>query len=239
MAIITFTDITKIIPNEYAPKPASHFIPDWYKDLNSFIDNKKIPDGKGQTSGTIKKCMPVFDAITAGYILVTPADIFVSQKLEHNHENNKNTIPFFEWANFGLIDFHAVEQAPNHPYRNEHTSYPKLINPWSISTAKGYSVMFVQPFHRKSIFTILPGIVDTDTYNATVNFPFVLNDIKFEGLIPAGTPMAQVIPFKRENYKMQFGAEKNLQNHYKHQMLVRTKFFDAYKNMFRIKKEYK
>ena len=53
--------------------------------------------------------------------------------------------------------------------------------------------------HRESVFTIMDGIVDTDSYNALVNFPFFLNDWSYEGLIPAGTPMAQVIPFKRED----------------------------------------
>ncbi len=51
------------------PKPASQFIPKWYKNLESYIGGNKKPDGDGKAQVTIKKCIPVFDAITAGYII--------------------------------------------------------------------------------------------------------------------------------------------------------------------------
>jgi hypothetical protein len=234
---IIFTDNTKKIPAQYAPKPASNFVPEWYKNLNSYLGDKKEPNGEGQAKETIKKCMPVFDAITAGYILVTPSDVWVS--LKPNTITNKLE-PYFEWASFDLIDFHPVTQAPNHPNKNGHdVAYPKFMNPWSIKTPKGYSTFFTQPMHRESPFTILDGIVDTDVYTIAVNFPFVLNDINFEGLIPAGTPMAQVIPFKRDKWELQLGTEKQIQENEKNQSLLRTKFFDGYKTHFRQKKEYK
>ena len=85
----------------------------------------------------------------------------------------------------------------------------------------------------------MPGIVDTDTYNAPVNFPFVLNNIKFEGLIPAGSPMAQVIPFKRDSWEMEIGGTEEFVNQNKVTTLLRTKFFDSYKTQYRQNKEYK
>jgi predicted membrane-bound spermidine synthase len=93
--------------------------------------------------------------------------------------------------------------------------------------------------HRESPFTILPGIVDTDTYTAPVNFPFVLNDINFEGLIPAGTPIAQVIPIKRDEWQMSLGTQKEFDEQQKVTNRLQTKFFDRYKSMFRQVKEYK
>jgi hypothetical protein len=113
------------------------------------------------------------------------------------------------------------------------------MNPWSIKTEPGYSTLFVPPFHRESIFTILPGVVDTDQYSAAVNFPFVLNDWGFEGMIPAGTPMAQVIPFKRESWKMSLGSNKEIEKDKEITINVRSRFFDAYKSFYRQKKEYK
>jgi hypothetical protein len=131
-------------------------------------------------------------------------------------------------------------QAPNHPHRNGHMiSYPKFINFWAIETPKGYSCLFVQPFHRDSAFTILPGVVDTDKYVQPVNFPFVLNDIKWEGLIPAGTPIAQVIPFKREDWNMEIGTISNIEKSNQVHNLLKTKFFDSYKNQFRSGTTYK
>ena len=227
---ITFTN-TANIPEEYAPKPATASVPDWYKNLESYVGKEKKPNGDGNTTATIKRCMPVFDAITNGYILYTYTDVWISQK---------DDMPWYEWPSFGPIKFHPVEQAPDHPNRNGHqTSYPKWVNPWSIQTPPGYSVLFVQPFHRESAFTIFPGIVDTDQYDAPVNFPFVLNNIKYEGLIPAGTPMAQIIPFKRESWEMSFGTQEDFNRQDKTSIRLRTRFFDSYKSQFRQPKEYK
>ena len=225
---ITFTNITSFNDLE-PPQPASKFIPDWYKKVDSYIGNKKIPDGGGNSKATVKKCIPVFDAITAGYIIVSPADVFVSIK-----EGEQ----YFEWATLDLIAFHPIEQAPNHPDKKPF-AYPKCINYWGIKTPKGYSTLFVQPFHRESVFTILPGIVDTDTYTAPVNFPMVINDPTFEGLIPKGTPIAQVIPFKRDSWNIEFGNNKDIEYQINVTNKLKTKFFDRYKTLFWNKKEYK
>lgn len=225
---ITFTNVSSFKDIE-KPQPASAFIPDWYKNMDSYIGGKKKPRGDGGASATVKRCMPVFDAIVAGYIIVSPADIYVSLR-----EGEQ----YFEWSDLGLIGFHPIEQAPNHPAKNKH-AYPKWTNYWAIKTPKGYSTMFVQPMHRESVFTILPGIVDTDTYTAPVNFPMVINDPEFEGLIPKGTPIAQVIPFKRDSWSMKLGGQKELEEQANVTKNLQTKFFDRYKSMFRQNKEYK
>jgi hypothetical protein len=211
------------------PQPASKFIPEWYKGMESYIGGDKKPDGNAGTSATVKRCMPVFDAIVAGYIITSPADVWVSIK---------DGLQYFEWSTLGLIAFHPIEQAPDHPARNKH-AYPKWINHWSIRTPKGYSTLFVQPLHRDSVFTILPGIVDTDEYFAPVNFPMVINDPEFEGLIPKGTPIAQVIPVKRDDWNISFGSEKEYLEQAKVTQKLSTTFFDRYKNMFRQDKTYK
>jgi hypothetical protein len=225
---ITFTNISGFDGLEQ-PQPASKFIPDWYKNMESYIGGIKKPDGDARTLATVKRCMPVFDAISAGYIITSPADVWVSIK-----DGNQ----YFEWSSLSLIQFHPIEQAPKHPAKNKH-AYPKWMNYWAIRTPKGYSTMFVQPMHRESVFTILPGIVDTDEYYAPVLFPFVINDPEFEGMIPKGTPIAQVIPFKREEWSMQFGGEKEIKEQEKNSKMLNTKFFDRYKSMFRANKEYK
>ena len=155
--IIKFTN-TNGFKDLEKPKPASAFIPDWYKNMESYLSGKKITDGNGNGTGTIKRCMPVFDSIISGYIITLPADIMVSLK---------NGEQYFEWSNFKLVLFHPVEQAPNHPARKPH-QYPKWNNPWSIKTPKGYSTLFVQPFHRESVFTILPGIICRDVVGVSV-----------------------------------------------------------------------
>ncbi len=243
MEKILFTNTTNV-PQEYAPQPASKIIPDWYKNLSSYIGDEKKPSGMGTITSTAKRCMPIFDSISFGYIIPTCVDIYVSQrKVKHPVTNEvlEDSIPWYEWPTemFGLpIEFHPIEQLPEHPLSNSFP-YPKWINPWSIKTPPGYSTLFITPLHRPNIFTLLPGVVDTDRYYSPVNFPFTLNDPTFEGLIPAGTPMVQVIPFKRDAWEMSMGDVQDHINQMNILTKLRSRFFDSYKNHFRQVKEYK
>jgi hypothetical protein len=225
---ITFTNVSGVDVTIDKPIPASQAIPEWYKSTLSYISGEKKPKGNGEGESTIKKCMPVFDSMTSGYLILLPADIYVSPKEGE---------PYFQWSNLGLISFHVFEQAPIHPMKNGF-NYPKLKNPWAIKTPKGYSCLIMQPTHRDLPFNIFPAVVDTDTYTDAINFPFVLKDPNFEGLIPAGTPIAQIMPFKRESWKMQIGNEKDLIQTMQVANKLQRKFFDRYKTMFWTKKEY-
>lgn len=227
MREIVFTK-TFDVSDEFAPKPASAFIPEWYKKLDSYYGDGKTAVN-GSTTQTIKKCMPVFDAITAGYIIPTPCDVYISE------QDDK---PYYSWRSQNL-GFHPVEQAPNHPNANGFP-FPKWINPWGIKTPKGYSVMIVPPMHRDNkYFSIMPGIVDTDVYSAEVNFPFTLNEGVMDDVIPAGTPMAQVIPFRRESWKAKMGADKERTEIGNVRVELQARFFNSYKKIFWTKKEFR
>jgi hypothetical protein len=226
---LIFTNPSGLHP--YPPTPAVKNIPDWYVKTPGYLgdDGKQIFES-GRSPRTIKKCIPVFDAISSGYILYTQVDV---QVLKQNGET------FYHWPDGDFISFHAIPQAEFHPSANKNLgNFPKFNNPYAIKTPPGYSCLFIQPLHRESNFTILPGIVDTDTYTSQVNFPFVLNDENWEGLIPAGTPMAQVIPFKRESWNHFFGSEKEI----KEEQLVTQKrksmFINSYKKHFWHRKSY-
>jgi len=227
---IIFTKILDI-SDQYLPKPSSEFLPNWYKKTDSYINGKKDIFIDLQPMGTIKKCIPVFDAITSGYIIPTHQDIFVKK-------NEKGEQELF--ANNESIGWHSALQAPYHPKRKELSKLPKWNNPWAIKTEPGYSCLFIPPVHDGNLyFSILEGIVDTDNYFSPVNLPFFLNDTKFEGIIPAGTPMVQVIPFKRESWVMNFGNENNKEEIKKNSLFLNSQFFNRYKTMFWSKKTYR
>jgi hypothetical protein len=213
----------------FPPTPAIKCIPDWYKKMDEYKNNKKEINDQGGNS-TIKKCIPVWDALTAGYIFYTQVDVYVKEI---------NESPYYTWANEGVIDFHDPIQADKHPTANGNP-FPKWISPYGIKTEPGYSCLFIQPMHRENkFFTIMPGIVDTDVYTNNVHFPFTLNDVKFEGLIPAGTPMVQIIPFKRDSFELKFGGAKELKDMRLVQGRLLSKYFNRYKTMFWHRKEYK
>lgn len=103
---------------------------------------------------------------------------------------------------------HRKEQLEGSPYieKNKNLPFYKVLNPWVISTPPGYSCLFLPPMNNTDDrFSIIPGIVDTDTYKNEINFPFVINGDKYptlETMIKKGTPYVQVIPFKRDRWKM-------------------------------------
>ena len=219
---IIFTD-TIGVAKEYTPKPAVHFIPDWYKKMEASFPKKRTPD----SLPTIKKCIPVLDAITAGYIIVSPCDVYVS---------TKDGEPNYHSAIGNLIQFHPRKQAHLHPRVNDF-QFPKWINPWAIKTPQGYSCLFKSPAHNSNPwFEILEGIVDTDSYGAAVNFPFVLKNPTEEFMIPAGTPIAQVIPFKREEWKSAISEDKQLSQDVEN--YLKSQLFDRYKRLFWSRKSY-
>jgi hypothetical protein len=228
---IVFTK-TIDVSDEYAPKPSSVFLPEWYKKTSSYIgSNERTLTYTKETNATIKKCIPVFDVLTAGYIIPTYMDILVKR--------DENGEPVYLSGNQIGLEFHAISQSPYHPSMNGY-AYPKWANPWSIQTPDGYSSLFIPPAHGgNKYFTILEGFVDTDKYISNINFPFVLNDPNFEGMIPAGTPMVQVIPVKRDSWQMQSGNEKNTEKIKENTIHLTSKIFDRYKSLFWNKKEYR
>jgi hypothetical protein len=216
----------------YEPGPSSRFLPEWYKSAQSYFNDEKKPR-VNQPYVTVKRCVPVFDALTAGYIVVLNRDLYCEQ-IEQG--------PYFHWRVEGegdqeVITQHHEYQVQNHPDNN--LGYQlKIENPWIVKTEPGYSCMILPPMHRDNQIIVLPGIVDTDSYYEKINLPFNLKDKNFEGMIPAGTPIAQIIPFKRESYKMEIVSLDKTRS-ILNQKTVASKLFDAYRNTFWFRKEYK
>ena len=222
-------------------------MPEWYKDSPIFVKNKDtiiegaIRENQGiktrETSATIKKCMPVFDTLTAGYILKIQEDITIYQSIEAD-SNDKEYKTHFAWTQTGAVSSHNIHQVEGYPHRGVHTkALPKFVNSWIIKTPPGYSCLFTTPMHRGVPFTIMPGIVDTDTFEHAVNFPFEMNEKGFEGILKAGTPMVQVIPFKRD----EFVSEVYLYDHeykkkYPNSKVNTGEFEESYKKGFWHKK---
>jgi hypothetical protein len=178
------------------PIPAKKIIPEWYKKQDSYSDGVKSMQSSGLFNSTIKSCMPVFDIISAGYILTTPVDI--------NVEINKSDgVPKITWSinDFTPIEEHSRSQFNSyHVPKEYHMAAYKFINKWVIKTPRGYSSMFMTPVFRDDLpFFCLPAIVDTDRHPIAVNFPFFLRK-GFEGTILKGTPMIQFLPFKRDSW---------------------------------------
>ena len=207
------------------PQPASRFIPDEYKKLKRFKEyNLHSP--------TVKTCVPFLDSLTMGYIIPFDQDYLVDPVEDDFAVTPANK----EQNDFG---FHNQTQLPEEWKETTGKNAGKFHNKWLIKTAPGYSCLFIKPMNRiETRFDIIAGVVDTDTYINTINFPFILNKRDQQFLIKKGEPMVQVIPFKRESWKMWSGfyLEKA---HGKVLSMLNSEWVDRYKKMFWRKKSYR
>jgi hypothetical protein len=169
------------------PQPASKLIPQWFKTM------------PGVSAGfeTIKKCIPFLDAMTSGYMIVLSADVYYDKN--GFQQISKNTI----------ITKHGDSQIEGFKIPIDYDKKPyKWMNSFIMKTPRGYSTMFVHPINRIELpFYTLSGVVDTDKFELQVNFPFFMKK-DFSGIIPAGTPIAQAIPFKRTDWKADVEDQK-------------------------------
>jgi len=202
------------------PIPAKLNIPEWYKKLEHTVYNK-----------TVKGCMPFLDTLTSGYLLKMPQDFYVRHNVENEHGLKDSFQTFGLYTMNSLlhekcinlnsgVDIHKNKQLEGSPFveKNKNLPFYKILNPWKIKTPKGYSCLFVSPLNNSDDrFSIIPGIVDTDSFPNEINFPIVINGDKYpvlETTIKKGTPYVQIIPFKRDNWKMKFKQrnQKEIQN---------------------------
>ena len=172
------------------PRPASKHVPDWFKSIPPTMSGRDARNRKGLTA---KKCMPMLDAMTLGYVIPLCGDLGLKSS------EDCNTIEVFNPDELKLAEFHDLNQlgpkAPGMP-----APPVKFINPWVIKTAPGWSTLII-PLVNNSLanphFTCLGGLVDTDTYPKEINFPAIWHTPNFDGFLPSGTPLVVAIPIKR------------------------------------------
>jgi hypothetical protein len=230
------------------PTPIKLNIPEWYKKLEHTILNK-----------TVKGCMPFLDTLTSGYLLKTPQDFNVRHNVDNKDQEGrefKDSFQTFGLFNYDTVlraksinlnsgfDTHSTKQLEGSPSvdKNKNLPFYKLLNPWKIKTPKGYSCLFVPPLNNADDrFSIIPGIVDTDTFPNEINFPIIINGDKYpvlETTIKKGTPYVQIIPFKRESWKMTLkpSKQKDIQQS---RLFYGLKILNIYKDKYWKKKSWK
>lgn len=174
------------------PEPIKKFLPEWYRKSES-----TITDINGVEASGLKRCIPFLDAMISGYALVTPVDIFISKNEDGSLKIGWNSPDVFE--NFITERSHELGELIPRPegHLPNHLAFRGF---WGFKTPKGWSVLVTQPLNRHDLpFTITSGIMDADKYSTSGNIPFFIKE-NFIGVIPAGTPFAQLIPIKRSKW---------------------------------------
>jgi hypothetical protein len=184
------------------PYPAVKQLPKWFLDTAPYVDRPGWPnDGKLHFRGrdansTYKKCVPLLDSLSAGYIIPLWTDVMIEQE---------DNFPKIYWKTENdVFSLHgeASRDIPA-PAGYDNVVY-KYFNCWIPQTPKGYSCLITSPLGYNDIpFHAVSAIVDTDRSTLELVFPMWVKT-GFEGIVEKGTPMVQIIPFKRDDWDSTF-----------------------------------
>ena len=189
----------------YLPKPtlAAGNLPDWLKRMPASAESAVLA---GADVRTVKQCPPFVDAMQAGILFPLAADVTVrggefswDWDLPRHPQSRLTRSP---------IGIHVPEQATGAPAVPEGQFVLKFTNFWTVELPVGWSMLFTHPVNRVDLpFQTLTGLVDCDRFSdGFVHFPALWTDPDFEGVLKAGTPVAQGFPVPREALELETGA---------------------------------
>lgn len=213
MPTIEFSTFDEEVAKDFKPVLAKSVYPEWWKKM------KTTEMVRGSRTQTVRACPAMDDWLKMGYYIVAHKDIYVNLGggedvdvgatkeacVVNDHGIASTSHPSHQLGN----SFIYVGSEEDGPVKDAF----KLRHGWNVTTPAGYSLMYMEPFmFQNKHFAVWQGVIDTDTFNTNVDtcqvilYPKVTKSF----VIPAGTPLVQVVPFKREEWT----ASINL---YKHQ----------------------
>lgn len=161
---------------------------------------------------TLKQCPPLIDALGLGLLMPLVADVMV-----------RDGVLSWDWDVPAMPDqllvrspigFHVPEQTKGAPFELHAQMAVKFMSFWTLEVPKGWSILFTHPLNRLDLpFQTLAGVVDCDRFcDGLVHFPALWTDPAFEGVLPAGTPVAQAIPIPRGPLELSVTAQTTPQS---------------------------
>lgn len=173
------------------PEPASKHLPEWYRHLPhqaSGRDARISLDDK-----TARKCAPLLDAMTAGWIMKLPYETEVSidrstKQMQVRSRGSEELTTIFPWRAVG-------------GERSDFDYPPIQINlRWIVKVPPGHSLFVVPPLNRDEyadLFRPYAGFIDADKRFNQMN-TVIQWQRDYTGVLDAGTPLVQIIPFRRD-----------------------------------------
>lgn len=218
------------------PEPSSKNTPQWFRNMPSYAGNDPTPEN-GVQKITVKKCPAILDVISSGYVLKCPYDLYI----DTTEGNLKFDIPaqYASIKTTTLMGSHNREQFSLMPMDDSYVKdLLRLHLVWMVKTDPGYSTSFMSIPYSDSPVVAIPGIVDSDKFYVDGLFSFYVKK-NYKGFIKKGTPLVQVVPFKRINYKSNIVKDqKELDKVNKQRSLIRSVFNSAYRKLHWSKKIY-
>jgi hypothetical protein len=188
--VLQYESAVEAYPNIITP--AKNHVPEWYKKIPKWKNNEIFTLGEGFNL-SLKHCVPFLESLTTGYMVVLPYDLYVK---------DNEGVPFLTWNNVKnppqwretLANINLV------PVGHYPMEYTWKLN-CSFVVPKNYSMMMCHPINRFDLpFTTITGIIEGGFVTQSFgNIPFYIKK-GFEGIIPQGTPIIQIIPFCQEKW---------------------------------------
>jgi len=201
-------------PNELkdllpVPVPAAEGLPGWLKSMPAEAFSALL----GRNEDTAKRCPPLLDAMTTGFLMPLMCDV----RVEDGEFSWDMELPAGRSVEFprSPMSFHDPAQISGAPFAEQDQFIVKFHNPWAIEVPAGYSVLFTHPLNRHDLpFVTLTGLVNCDRFSHLgTHFPALWRDPKFKGVLPKGTPIAHCIPVKRESWDVEMATLDEAQSH--------------------------
>ena len=208
-------------PNELFVAPISNRL--WHPNLAIRASRSKTPDWfKNIPAGdsSLKRCYGVADYLRTGYVVPLWATLDVRlpiNKFDKGWDAKFNIMSsylfevesvteddmqfYFSYESILKNQFPGSQvgnECPVAKKKTRESSYLKLVTPWVVRTAPGWSSLFLpQIWEPNPNYEVMGAVIHTDYYpnaNLVIN---VLTDKPFR--IPEGTIMQHIIPFKRDD----------------------------------------
>lgn len=220
------------------PTHAYKKIPQWYKDLGPFgrggHDIKNLNpinnNGSDGTNVSTKACTPFMDAMMSGYVYCLEDDLTVTLD-DNGYPELSWEKPFMFFDKRPLVDTAIPQDC--HPIQ-----FGMRMN-WYYETPPGYSTLFTHPLNRYDLpFYTSSAIVDSDIWGLPVFIPMFFKK-NFFGTIKAGTPVFQMLPFKRDDWRLEIDySEDEIEKHKILEEKRRTHLWGHYRKSVWQKKQF-
>ncbi len=203
MPTIDFTTFNEDTLRNFKPVLAKSVLPSWWKKMKVF------QAVRGRRTQTIRACPAMHDWTKSGWYLLANRDIEVlcgSDRESLSDENFTTRDPSGKGYSSPTHPSDQFDNAFDYIKDGEFGHVKdafKCRNPWNIITPKGYSTYYVDPFlFQNEYFATWQGIIDTDEFNVNQDNSQIIfyPKVNHSFTIPAGTPLCQIIPFKREEW---------------------------------------
>jgi hypothetical protein len=239
-----------VFSNTAPPLPSKSFIPKWYKDGELWIsqDGSRVASSKESLKiAGMKTCVPFLDAMLSGYMIVSWHDLEIMKNdgdISYRYVEviDNEIVELSQEKTISMIDKRPKALGHTIPAPAGHSKQHLVFKgQWGIQVPRGWSVMLTHPFNRFELpFTTVSGFMDSDGFWSNGNIPFYIKD-GWTGIIPKGTPFAQIVPIKRKTWMGSVNLKKMKYSQklgFKVAQIREEKGYGYYRDKIWVKKRY-